>query len=91
MARIIAAAVKIRGVALSMPPPARHYDIVNSMCDTLGTPSATRYALPDDQGFLTDEGKFVGRVEAKTIATAAGQVKPSAPSYMKELFTEDIW
>jgi hypothetical protein len=89
--RIIAAAVRIKGVTLSMPPPARHYNIVNTLCDTLGTPEATRYADPDDQGFLTDGARFVGREEAKGIARDAGQLKPTAHSGMNELYSEDLW
>ncbi|CAA2139501.1 hypothetical protein [Hyphomicrobium sp. ghe19] len=87
--RIIAAAVKIGDVALSMPPPARHWTIINTLCGTLDKPDATRYAQPDDQGFLTDQGRFVSRVEALGIAWAAGQLK-KAPT-MRELYTEDLW
>jgi hypothetical protein len=89
--KIIAAAVRVEGVTLSMPPPARHYNIVNTLCGTLGFPEHTRYAPPDDQGFLTDDARFVGREEAKQIAKAAGQLKPEARAYMKELYTEDLW
>lgn len=88
--RIIAAAVRVRGVTMSMPPPARHYHIVNSLCDTLGIPDSTRYAAPDDQGFITDRARFVGREEAKTIALQAGQLTPSASIHMRELYSEDL-
>jgi hypothetical protein len=87
--RIIAAAVRAGNVTLSMPPPARHHDIVNTLCGTLGMPEMTRYAHPQDQGFLTDQGRFVGRKEAFGIATVAGQLKK--PSSMRELYTEDLW
>lgn len=89
--RIVAAAVRVRGVTMTMPPPARHYDIVNSLCDTLGIPDSTRYAAPDDQGFITDRARFVGREEAKTIALQAGQLTPSASIHMRELYSEDLW
>jgi hypothetical protein len=85
--RVIAAAVRIGDVALSMPPPARHWNIVNTFCGTLGEP--TRYARPEDQGFLTDQGRFVGRKEAMAIAFVAGQLKKPSPH--QELFTEDLW
>lgn len=87
--RIIAAAVRIRGVTLSMPPPHRHYHIVNSLCETLNVPSATRYALPDDQGFITDSAEFVGRKEAKQIARLAGQLRKD--SHYEDLYSEDLW
>jgi hypothetical protein len=87
--RIIAAAVQLNGVTLSLPPPARHFHIVNSLCETLEQPDGTRYAAPDDQGFLTDAARFVGRVEALEIATAAGQIIKPTPH--RELFSEDVW
>lgn len=87
MKRIIAAAVRFNGVTLSLPPPARHFHIVNTLCDTLG--GNTRYSQPDDQGFLTDAAEFVGREEAKLIAEAAGQMRKPSPH--RELFSEDLW
>ena len=44
---------------------------------------------PDDQGFLTSEGAFVGRRDAARIAVAAGQV--AAPKWGPDLFSEDLW
>lgn len=87
--RIIAAAVRLNGVTLSLPPPARHYHIVNTLTETLGASDGVRYASPDDQGFLTDDAKFVGRIEAMTIAREAGQI--IKPTLHRELFTEDLW
>ena len=86
--RIIAAAVRLNGVTLSLPPPARHYHIVNTLTETLGT-DGTRYARPDDQGFLTDDARFVGRVDAMVIAREAGQI--IKPTTHRELFSEDLW
>lgn len=87
--RIIAAAVQVDGVTLSMPPPARHYQIVNTLCGTIGAPENTRYAKPEEQGFLTSEGHFVGRQKALAIARAAGQLLKE--SGLPELYTEDLW
>lgn len=89
MARIIAAAVQVNGVTLSLPPPARHYHIVNTLCETVGDAAATRYARPQDQGFLTDAAAFVGREEALRIARDAGQLLKETPH--RELFSEDLW
>lgn len=88
MTRIIAAAVRVNGVTLSLPPPARHYHIVNTLTETLGTDD-TRYASPDDQGFLTDDARFVGREAALVIARDAGQIINPTPH--RELFSEDLW
>jgi hypothetical protein len=87
--KVIAAAVRIGDVTLSMPPPARHWNIVNTLCGTLETPERTRYARPEDQGFLTDQARFVSRKEAMGIALVAGQLKK--PPMFQELFTEDLW
>lgn len=87
--RIIAAAVRVGKVTLSMPPPARHWTIVNTLCGTLDMPEQTRYARPEDQGFLTDQGRFVSRREAMCIALVARQLKK--PPMLQELFTEDLW
>ena len=86
--RIIAAAVRVNGVTLSLPPPARHYNIVNTLCETLGTDDV-RYADPRAQGFLTDSAEFVSRKKAKRIAEAAGQMLKPSPH--AELFSEDLW
>lgn len=89
MPRIIAAAVQINGVTLSLPPPARHYHIVNTLTETLGRKAQTRYASPKYQGFLTDDARFVGREEALVIARDAGQIIKPTPH--RELFSEDLW
>ena len=41
------------------------------------------------QGFVTSEGKFVDREEARKIAEAAGQGQ--LPLRRLELFSEDLW
>ena len=68
--RIIAAAVQI-GATISLPPPARHHTIiqtVNTVMRIVGT-----LATPEAQGFLTSTGRFVNRVEAFYLAANAGQ------------------
>jgi hypothetical protein len=67
---------------VSAPPPARHHNL---------------FALagkPDQQGFLTSTGRFVGREKAKKIAMAAGQQFKPTPEggYVgPQLFSEDLW
>lgn len=41
----------------------------------------------EDQGFMTSEGRFVGRVEGAEIAFASGQINEPT----KKLFSEDLW
>ena len=74
-------------VVLSAPPPARHHTLMHAMHD-MGL-SKTK---PDDQGFLTSAGRFVGREEALNIAKAAGQPLIDHPSrHSTWLFSEDLW
>jgi len=87
--RIIAVAIRMYGpdgteLYVTLPPPARHDTILHPLHHINNV-----IVLPDDQGFITDTGRFVGRREAAKIATAAGQVEEmTVPGY---LFSEDVW
>ena len=82
--RIVAAAVKCNGLTISLPAPARHYQILAKMPARMATA-----VKPSEQGFLTDGGDFIGREDAKTVAREAGQLLKEAPQ--RELFSEDLW
>ena len=43
------------------------------------------------QGFLTNDGRFVDRYEAKDIAVAAKQLIVPAEQTYAQLFSEDVW
>lgn len=75
----------------------RHHDIIRRFQGEI-----SRY--PEDQGFYTSFGRFVGRKEAMVIAMAAGQVrntyygrKPLMEAYkdgdllVKDLYSEDLY
>lgn len=83
--RIIAAAVMFDGVCCVLPPPARHHTILHAIHDL--RPNLT--IGPDEQGFVTDRGRFVDRTEAKELALIAGQM--ILPRAHKHLFSEDLW
>lgn len=81
--RIAAAACRPdAGPVYHLPPPARHHDVIRA---------AGIMFRPDQQGFITDCGRWVDRQEALRIARAAGQLigEPSAPSH--GLYSEDVW
>lgn len=80
MLTITHVAMKSRDKVVALPKPWRH----NSLFLLMKTD-------PDDekQGFLTSEGKFVDRVEAKEIAIASGQVKPEG--LLRVVYSEDLW
>ncbi|NQT91469.1 MAG: hypothetical protein HQ559_01815 [Lentisphaerae bacterium] len=69
----------------SLPRPARHGDVIGAVYDEVGGPVGDRY----EQGFVTDDGRFVGRREAFLIARHAGQIVNDEAHDI--LFTEDLW
>jgi hypothetical protein len=70
-------------VIVSAPPPARHHNLFIAW-DRLGS--------PDESGFLTSTGRFVGREEALKIALASGQpMIDHAGRHPDWLFSEDLW
>lgn len=90
MERIVAAAIQVEGVTISLPIPARHGQVIAA---------ANAMHLPDHaldracQGFLTSEGRFVNRVQAMQIAHIAGQeqLRPYRDRHQRDLFSEDLW
>jgi len=87
--RIIAAAIQIEGVTLSLPLPARHGQVLHA-AEALHMPDHSLLAAC--QGFLTSTGRFVNRVQAKQIAHIAGQpqLRPENER-THELYSEDLW
>ena len=72
---------------VSAPPPARHGTLMHSMSAYL-----PRRVQPDEQGFLTSTGRYVGREEALAIVFAAGQERVDHPSRNDHtLYSEDLW
>jgi hypothetical protein len=47
-------------------------------------------SLEDDQGFVTECGRFVMRIPAMAIAIRAGQVKEGETCHPRMLFSEDL-
>lgn len=84
--RIASAAIMRRGRVYTLPPPARHRDVIELMFGENGIPVGGE----SDQGFVTDTGRFVGRRQAWIIAEAAGQiVERFEPEGI--LFSESLW
>jgi hypothetical protein len=86
MESIVMAAIKTSPVTVStVLKPGRHKDIIAHL---------TRHGFnaaavgPGNQGFVTSEGRFVDRREAKEIALAAGQI---SDIYGDELHSEHVW
>lgn len=83
--KVVAAAIKYRGVICSLPRPARHNDIIYALAR-----AGQETPIVGEQGFLDDSGEFLTRKQAMMIAVVAGQVK-SGQEQKRELFSEDVW
>ena len=81
---IKAAAIRNKetGVVWSLPVPARHHDLI-WVCTEW---DQSKF----EQGFLTDDNRYVDRIEAKQIAIANNQLLPRAGN-LDALFSEDVW
>lgn len=86
---------RLTGVALrweervySLPAPKKHHDLIAHAREILELPREACNATC--QGFVTNTGRFVDRVEALAIAKAAGQVKRDI-GRARILFSEDVW
>ncbi len=87
--KIVAAACRWNGIIFSMPPPARHHDILNTASQNIEHEDFG-LLLGYEQGFLGDDGEFYNRVAAKDIVRifeqpTIGEFNPA------ELFSEDLW
>lgn len=85
---ILAAAIrhKENGVTWSLPAPARHHDLIEVCTDW--------DKLKFEQGFITNQYRYVDRLEAKKIAKKANQIIARSPGFIydgKWLFSEDVW
>lgn len=88
--RIIGVAAKHPdGGVYSLLAPARHGQVLRLVeaCYAQDDPDAAHIV---EQGFVTDQFRFVGREEARKIADAAGQTS-ERDMKARELFSEDLW
>ena len=84
--RIVGAAIFHEGQIFWLEVPARHGDVMAALVK-LGQ---KRAAVVGDQGFVTQNGDFLTRKEAREVAERYGQLKPNALQH-EELFSEDVW
>lgn len=100
---IVAAAVKIGQVVLSMPAPKRHHDVLRGLHALYEDRKRHTHTYEQEvQGFLTDTGEFLDRQEAMKHALASGQGTPRRTSLLEanpnygyyngpDLYSEDLW
>ena len=73
------------GKVYTMPKPARHHDIIHFMAN-----KGIEIPITGEQGFITNEGVFVDRYEARIIAVNAHQLLDRAGGTTR-LYSEDVW
>ncbi len=83
--RVVAAACYLDGVIYTMPPPARHHDVVHEMSGR----GLSVMRADCEQGFLLNNGRFAMRKAAAALAVRNGQI--DAPKWPPNLYSEDLW
>ena len=83
---IIAAAIKWEGEVYSVPNPGRHNHVFALMCKKF--PDGRPF-IDEEQGFLTDQGKFLDRISAAEYAIEKGQIREL--KWPPLLYSEDLW
>lgn len=86
MAKIIAAAIKFKGMVW---PGDRHGHIIGYLAKT-GIATEADKPLTDEnstQGFIDANGRFWDREDARDIAIAEDQIEPDHGT----LYSEDLW
>ncbi len=84
--KIVGVAVQYAGKTYTLPRPNRHHDVIRSI------PGGVKG--PNTQGFVLDDGTFLGRRGAMQLAQGNGQIKrrPGNEHYQgDELYSEDLW
>ena len=80
-----AAITGVDGKVYSVERPGRHCDVIMLM----GQAYKPRNQRKSVQGFVLDDGSFVGRREAASIAIGNGQC--NSPLNPLKLYSEDLW
>ena len=65
--------------------PFRHHDLIRMIVER----DPSQAPVVGEQGFMTHDLRFIGRVGAKQMAYAAKQIKSLKGS--DHLFSEDLW
>lgn len=89
MKTVVAAAIKIGDLILSVPRPGRHHDVIRLAVEA-GLPTP----ITGEQGFVDNDGRFLDRKQAMVVAMRAEQpiIREDAHTFVGgSLFSEDLW
>ncbi len=81
---IVGVAIKKDQILFYLPKPYRHNDVIAMMIDVYSESKPFRY-----QGFVTDDWKYLNRVDAAEYALKNKQCEKLIAS--PRLFSEDLW
>lgn len=82
---IVAVALRLNDLIISMPAPARHHDVAQAMAVAGIEPHAA------DQGFLDHRGIYLSRATARIVAGQHNQINRAQMEAGGDLFSEDLW
>jgi hypothetical protein len=91
---IVAAAIKLGKLICHVPQPGRHHHVIHGLRDQFEYANRTDASYEKEvQGFLTDSGEFLNRLDAMQHALAAGQklTRREGGYDGLELYSEDLW
>lgn len=83
---IIGVGIVTEGKLYTLPRPHRHHH-----CISIAFEELNKQIVTENQGFITNKGRYVLREEALEIAKNANQLLPRHDPYFTELFSESIW
>lgn len=83
-------AIKFKGKVYSLSEPYRHHHIIRYLSTTPGTQWSRYLDNKHVQGFVTNDGRFVNRKQAFTIAHKSEQTL-IGPFFSEELYSENLW
>lgn len=88
---VVAAALRhpVTKEVYSLPPPARHNNLLNNKRRPREEGQVVSYEPPWEQGFLLSDGTFANRKQAAHIAIVSGQIERL--QWPPLLYSEDLW
>ncbi|QXV74053.1 hypothetical protein [Rhizobium phage RHEph12] len=93
---IVAAAIQYYGITLSLPAPARHHHISHLLwefiIERLKEEEKTDMTGHYCEGFITSEGRFINRKEARELLKINNQkLREGVRIHPTEAFSEELW
>lgn len=86
MGLIVGVAIMHEGEMISLPKPARHHHVIRKIADSGG-----KTPVCGEQGFITEDGKFLNRFDGLEIAKNNNQILDLSDIRANRLFSENLW